>query len=423
MSFSNFNIGQRLENLETSEPFDAYARVDVVMGEDEEGEVLTVSYPAGVGDDAGRILTVDMPMCTDTEVALRAAQRIYNSLTTLNQTAFQYQPILATKVMADPSMEFGDSVDVNGVHAGFYTRDVTFNPLMETDLTAPTDEEIDHEYPYQDGQQRQITRNSKGLRAGLYVTNQAISAEVERVNRDVFDDSNPTSIKSILNIQADAIEARVSATGGNNASFGWKLDSTSHSWYAGSTEVMRISRSGLVIKGNADITGKITATSGQIGGMTIGNNAIYSNGMASMSSTQTTGVHMSPNGIKLGQKFSVDPSGNVTATRLTVDTLVIGGTSVSAATLNSRANSAYNSTSSGGFCYNGAVNGNSAQTTWNNAQNPNRGIDYIKAAAASFGSLGVTGPLSCERFSIYGWGFGRAYSQELGTYVWTAIGY
>lgn len=402
MSFSNFNIGQRLENLETSEPFDAYARVDVVMGEDEEGEVLTVSYPAGVGDDAGRILTVDMPMCTDTEVALRAAQRIYTCLTTLNQTAFQYQPILATKVMADPSMEFGDSVDVNGVHAGFYTRDVIFSPLMETDLTAPTDEEIDHEYPYQDGQQRQITRNSKGLRAGLFVTNQAILAEVERVNRDVFDDSNPTSIKSILNIQADAIEARVSATGGNNASFGWKLDSTSHSWYAGSTEVMRISRSGLVIKGNADITGKITATSGQIGGMTIGNNAIYSNGMASMSSTQTTGVHMSPSGIKLGQKFSVDPSGNVTATRLTVDTLVIGGTSVSAATLNSRANSAYSSTSSGGYCYTGATNGNNAQADWNRAKRYQGGIDYIYANQFGCSSLTANSSISAPTLYVQG---------------------
>lgn len=376
MSFSNFNLGQRLENLETSDAFDAYARVDVVMGEDEEGEVLTVAYPPSIADDAGRILTVDMPMCTDTAVARRAAQRIYDSLMTLNPTAFQYQPILATKAMADPSMEFGDSVDVNGVHAGFYTRAVTFNQLMETDLAAPSDEEIDHEYPYQDGQQRQITRTHKELKAGLYVTNQAITAEVERVDREVFDASNPTSIKSILNIQADAIEARVTATGGNNSSFGWKLDSQSHSWYAGSTEVMRISRTGLVIKGNADITGKITATSGQIGGFTIGSNAIYNN-LSSFGGSQSSGVYLGTNGIQLGQRFKVDPSGNVTATRLTVDTLVIGGTNVSASTLNSRANSAYSSTQSGGYCYNGATAGNNASSKWTNAQNDSIGENIV----------------------------------------------
>lgn len=409
MSFSNFNLGQRLESLETSDAFDAYARVDVVMGEDEEGEVLTVSYPPSVADDAGRILTVDMPMCTDTAVARRAAQRIYDSLTTMNPTAFQYQPILATKAMADPSMEFGDSVDVNGVHAGFYTRAVTFNQLMETDLTAPSDEEIDHEYPYQDGQQRQITRTHKELKAGLYVTSQAITAEVARVDREVFDASNPTSIKSILNIQADAIEARVMATGGSNSSFGWKLDSESHSWYAGSTEVMRISRTGLVIKGNADITGKITATSGTIGGFTIGSDSIYNN-LSSFGGSQSTGVFLGTRGIQLGQNFKVDSSGNGTMNNLTLTgTLTINGTRITSEALRSGAQSAYNNSST--------WNGTSSRVS-NNSGNWDSGYTYGKKFnnATTYGSGDYPAYFRCSSLqveTIY-FGVGQLYIDSQG---------
>ena len=318
MSFTNFNIGSNAENYETSEIFDTYGRVDVVLGEDEEGNVITVSYP-NIPDDqvGGRILTVDMPMCTDTTLANTAAQRIYNSLTSGNQTGFQYQPMQATGTLADPSMEFGDSVDINGVHSGFYTRDVTFGRLMKTDLTSPQDEEIDHEYPYQDAQQRQITRTNKEMKAGLYVTSQAITAEASaRIAADA-------TINATLSVQATQIAARVTKTGGNNSSFGWVLDDTSHTWYAGNQEVMRVNKNGLYVKG------EISATKGVIGGFTIGATSIYSNGMSSMSSSQSTGVHVGTDGIKLGQNFKVDTSGNLTASKGTFGSLSVSGGSSS----------------------------------------------------------------------------------------------
>lgn len=318
MSFTNFNIGNNAENYETSEIFDTYGRVDVVLGEDEEGNVITVSYP-NIPDDqvGGRILTVDMPMCTDTTLANTAAQRIYNSLTSGNQTGFQYQPMQATGTLADPSMEFGDSVDINGVHSGFYTRDVTFGRLMKTDLTSPSDEEIDHEYPYQDAQQRQITRTNKEMKAGLYVTSQAITAEASaRIAADA-------TINATLSVQATQIAARVTKTGGNNSSFGWVLNDTSHTWYAGNQEVMRVNKNGLYVKG------EISATKGVIGGFTIGATSIYSNGMSSMSSSQSTGVHVGTDGIKLGQNFKVDTSGNLTASKGTFGSLSVSGGSSS----------------------------------------------------------------------------------------------
>lgn len=354
-----------MENLEVSDAFDAYARVDVVLGEDEEGNVITVSYPSNVADDDGRILTVEMPMCTDTALARTAAQRIYTSLMTKDPTAFQYHPMQADGALADPSMEFGDSIDANGVHGGFFTRNVSFGRLMKTTLTAPTDEEIDHEYPYQDAQQRQITRTNKELKSGLYVTSQAITAEVQARQAD------STEFRATLQVQANEIAAKVSQTGGNNSSFGWVLNSSGHTWYAGSRQVMKVNSSGL------EVTGKITATSGQIGGFTIGSNSIYSNGMSSMSSTQSTGVHVGTDGIKLGQNFAVTTSGNVTASNMTITgTLNVGGNYITAQSLYTGAsqaasnygswNGAAASTSAGGFCYSGAQNGNSARADLDN---------------------------------------------------------
>ena len=387
MNLSNFNLGKNLENLETSEAFDAYARVDVVLGEDEEGNVITVSYPANVADDAGRILTVEMPMCTDTTLARTAAQRIFNSLTNKDPTAFQYQPMQADGALADPSMEFGDSIDANGVHGGFYTRSVSFGRLMKTDLSSPSDEEIDHEYPYEDSQQRQITRTNKELKSGLYVTSQAITAEVEAREAD------STEFRSQLSIQATQIAAKVNATGGNNSSFGWVLDSTGHTWYSGSRQVMKVDSSGL------EVTGKITATSGQIGGFTIGSSSIYSNGMSSMSSTQTTGVHVGTDGIKLGQNFKVDTSGNVTAARGTFGSLnVSSGGSTYSGGLSGCGGSVSSGLSYGGGY--GTLGGMSAQVTTNannigSLDNRINAIytNYLNALSISSGTLSVSGSL------------------------------
>ena len=383
MSFSNFNLQKRVENYEISNMFNAYSRVDIVMGEDEEGNVLTVSYP-NIPDEqvSGRIMTVEIPMCTDSTLALAAATRIYNSLTSKNPTAFQYQPMQAINALADPSIEFGDSVDINGVHSGFYVREVNFGRLMKTNLSAPADEEIDHEYPYQTPEQRQITRSNKEFKSGLYVNAQAISAEVsERTAQGEY-------FSSQLQIQATQIAAKVSATGGNNSTFGWVLNASGHTWYAGSKQVMKVNSSGL------EVTGKITATSGKIGNFNIGSKAIWNN-ISQFNGTQSSGVYLGTDGIQLGQRFKVDTSGNVTATRLTVDTLIIGGQSVSAATLNNRANSAYTSTSAGGYCYTGATNGTNAYKQINDSERggiwvnsivfKNRGISLYPVRGADGG--------------------------------------
>ena len=319
MSFTNYNLGKKVDNLETSEIFDAYGRIDVVLGEDEQGNVITVSYP-NISDaqTSGRIMTVNMPMCTDTTLARNAAQRIYTSLMTKDPTSFQYTPLEATGALADPSLEFGDSIDVNGVHGGFYSRATAFGHLMKCTLAAPTDEEIDHEYPYQDAQQRQITRSNKEFKSGIYVNAQNIRLEVTaRENGD-------RELSSQIEQTEESIRADVVAKeGGNVRSFGWKLLSTEFGLYSNNTKVFWVNKDGANIKGTLQVGTNVGSTNGFV----ISSTAIYKN-ITQYGGTQTTGVYIGTDGIQLGQNFKVNNQGTVEAKSLTLSggSIKLGGT-------------------------------------------------------------------------------------------------
>lgn len=324
---------RRIGNLNVSPQFDSYSKVIIHVSDD-----TTYEY----GTTTGRILEIDNPFGSE-QMCRDLLQRLQG---------YQYQPYEADEALVDPAAEMGDALNSALVYGGIYTRSKTFGRLMKTDVSAPQDEEINHEYQYESPEQREFHRETDELRASLVVANDSITAEVARAT------AAEGTLSSLITQQATQIAAKVSQTGGSTSSFGWTLTASGFSLYSGNTEVLRCDSSGLTVSGN------IAGSSGTIGGFTISSSALYTNNMSSMSSTQTTGVHLSPQGIKLGQRFSVDTSGNVTATNLTVNTLNIGGTAVSAATLNSRANTAYSSVSSGGYCNGGAAAGYEYQSNF-----------------------------------------------------------
>ena len=299
--------------MDVAPQFTGYSGVEIVV--DDETTYFS-------GSTAGRVMTSYNPWGTQA-MADRMLQRLQG---------YQYQPFTATDALLDPAAELGDGVVLNGLYAGLFSIDRRYSPLMATDIAAPQDEEIDHEYPFEPRTDREITRKFM-------------------------------AVQSEFVLQSNQIAAKVSQTGGDSASFGWQLLSDHFSLFSGSAEVFRVDDTGATVKGI------ITATGGQIGKFNIGD-AIWNN-IPSFSNPGglTSGVYLGTDGIRLGQNFTVDPAGNATARRLTVDTLVIGGSNVSAATLNSRANHAYSSTSSGGYCYTGASYGNN----YNRATQPNAG--------------------------------------------------
>lgn len=326
------NLRKEITAFNKSERFDAYSKVIINVNDD-------LSYEAG--DNTGRTLTLSCPWGTKA-----MAKNILSQM-----RGFSYQPYTATGAILDPASEIGDGINVNGVYSGIYRMDTTFNSHCSTDISAPSDEEIDYEYQYRSKQQREVSRKNKYFSSQLLIHSEQISAEVEQRTNDVAvingkltvqsdmieaevnqrgEDvkqinakltlhsnqitaevserkSDIKSVKSTLEIQSSQIVAKVNKNYGSSSTFGWALETDSWRIFAGSSTVLKATKSGLEIKG------KITATSGKIGGFDILSNYISYNGQT-WRGTNTNGIYIGPYGIQLGKNFRVDNSGNLYAT-------------------------------------------------------------------------------------------------------------
>jgi hypothetical protein len=328
------NVFKEISNLDVSPQFNSYSKV-VIHIDDE----TTVEY----GNDSGRTLEFDNPFGTQA-----MAQTI---LASLQASGYQYQPYDAQGTILDPAAEIGDALSATNVYGGIYTRSRNFGRLMKADVTAPHEEEINHEYQYEDPQERQFKRETKELRASLILTNEAIQAQVSRL--DGIDQEISTIKQTSSEINATVLKK----SGGSSSSFGWTLTDTKWTLQANGSDVFVADKNGV------SVSGKITATSGQIGGFTIGASAIYK-GTNSLTS-KTAGVYVGTNGLRVygsNGSFTATNGGNVSLT----GTLTIGSSTINANQLRSGAQTSYNnsgtwSTGAGyGYNYNNATAGYSA---------------------------------------------------------------
>ena len=179
----------------------------------------------------------------------------------------------------DPAAELGDGISANGIYSGIYTMDLTFGPGFRGTVSAPFEEELEHEYHYVSKQERKINRKLG-----------AFSSE--------------------LKVQASKISAKVSRTGGSeteDSSFGWTLLDDSWTIQGNGRDVLKASPTGL------EVYGKIEATSGSIGGFTIEDGYLSTNGHF-WGKEEGNGVYLGPNGIQIGAAFQVTQWGEVFAT-------------------------------------------------------------------------------------------------------------
>lgn len=328
------SIGQQVASVDVSPQFLPYSKV-VIHVDDDTAFVE--------GNDTGRVFEIDNPFGSQ-----EMARNILSKL-----SGYRYQPFAASEAILDPAAEIGDVVNTATSYGGLYTRNRTFGRLMRADVSAPNDEDIDHEFRFVPPQERKFTRVTGELRASLILTNSLIEAEVvnreaqgtelssritltasqltaEIINRQNADNEMSSRItqnadgitaevnratqeegrlQSSLSVQASAIAAKVSSSGGGS-SFSWVLDSASHTWKSNNTDVMRVSASGLWLKG------QIEATTGKIGGFDIGSNALSYNGLTWGDVSKNYGAYIGQSGIQLGKNFSVDNAGNLSATNI-----------------------------------------------------------------------------------------------------------
>lgn len=282
----SFNLLRRVKSLDTAPETDGYSGVAIFAGQDEAGN--NIEYFAG--DRSGKVLEI-----TNEWGSQAQADAIYRKI-----RGFRYQPYKAAGTTIDPSVEIGDAVTIADTYGGVFLRATDYRDTT-SDLEAPSNEEIEHEFQIQSPTNRQYERFTRSVRSSLSITATKIAAEVEA--REEAD----KAIRATLSVQADAIKARVEKTVGDKTSdFWWDLQA--NSWNVGSKNKTIFS----VQEGGAIVEGEIRATSGKIGGLDIQKDYLSYNGQT-WGGTNTWGCYIGSSGIQLGKDFKVDMSGNLTA--------------------------------------------------------------------------------------------------------------
>lgn len=284
MSESVF-IGRSAKGYTSTPELPKYTKVRINVDDDS-------FYEAGSGDN---VLELDCPW---------GSQQMANDILA-GIKDFVYRPYDTDWAKLDPAAELGDGVTINGLYSGIYVTETNFSTLMAARISAPQENAVDHEYPYKSPTDRKTTRQFAETRASLRVNSASIQAEVTARTK------GESEMRAALELHAQEIAARVTQTGGNSASFGWSLTADGFVLESSGQEVFRATKDGV------DITGKITATSGYIGGknkgFTITENAIY-NALSSLYGT-VDGVYIGTDGIALGGgKFRVNRNGQLYAT-------------------------------------------------------------------------------------------------------------
>ena len=155
----SIDLGRRVAKLNYGDPFTAYTGITITSPDSEDKFTS--------GNDSGRILEVEIPW---------ASQKMADNL--LAQfSGVQHQPFTATGAILDPAAEIGDSVTIDGVSGIMYRRDQRFGSLYRADISAPGDEEINHEIPYYPPIQRAVTRFGNVARGAASLAAQSMKRQ------------------------------------------------------------------------------------------------------------------------------------------------------------------------------------------------------------------------------------------------------
>lgn len=257
-----------MQRFSSAPQFDGYSKVIITVNDE-------IEYTAG--NDTGRVLRITNPWGTP-----QMAQDILNDI-----RGFQYQPYTAENALIDPSVELGDGVTANNIYGGVYTQLIRFGGLLTATVSAPEDEELNHEYPYKSKPNKEITREAKMLRAEMRIQADRITLEVNERKTAVEE------LTAQLQIQAGLVAAKVSKTGGDGSTFEWEMADSYMLWKANGSKIFNLDKNG------AEVYGKIVARSGKIGGFDILENYLSYNNQT-WGGTNRTGIYAGPQGIQCG---------------------------------------------------------------------------------------------------------------------------
>ena len=167
-------LGRRLAEFSPGIASQPITKVELL---DENGDVVGVS-----GSDTGRTLTALHPDGTNAMAA-----SILSKVSGYKHIGYE-----GSEALLDPAVELGDAVTVDGFYVPLIAIDMTFDPMLAPDISAPDADEIDDEYPYKSPTQRQIEKNFAKARSLITKTSEEIMLKVEGI------DGKYTEVKTTL---------------------------------------------------------------------------------------------------------------------------------------------------------------------------------------------------------------------------------
>ena len=167
-------LGRRLAEFSPGIASQPITKVELL---DENGDVVGVS-----GSDTGRTLTALQPDGTNAMAAAILAK----------VSGYKHIGYEGSEALLDPAVELGDAVTVDGIYVPLIALDMTFDPMLAPNISAPDADEIDDEYPYKSPTQRQIERNMAKTRSLITKTSEEIMLKVEGL------DGKYTEVKTTL---------------------------------------------------------------------------------------------------------------------------------------------------------------------------------------------------------------------------------
>ena len=215
------DIGNAAMSLNVSPAFDPFSKVQFHYdGKD--------TFSAG--DDSGRVLEIEAAWATQeiADAALIAVQ------------GYAYQPYEAAGAILDPAAELGDLVTVGGITGQLAAMTTVFDTLCASDISAPSDQEVDHEYPYEDRSQRHTRREVAKATAAIRVGVDEIEAKVEDV------EGNVSVIEQTVNNITLSVSESSGSDGQTYASITLRVGDN---MYTGQ----------ILLDGNVDVSGQLSA--------------------------------------------------------------------------------------------------------------------------------------------------------------------
>lgn len=169
------------------------------------------------GNDDGYVMTIDCPYGT---------QEMANDLLA-KAKGFEYQGFTAEQVILPPEAELGDGVTVAGIYGMVARRSFKFTPGMTSNIEAPRELEVQHEYKYSSPQQRKTERQIAETRStftktaeeitlrvdGLDESMAQLSVSVDGIRTEVAGKIDGTDAQTLIDQSINKIELSVSSAG------------------------------------------------------------------------------------------------------------------------------------------------------------------------------------------------------------------